>query len=519
MKNKLLIIIIATLGIISCSKDELNLYPITSVSSASFYNNETDFNQALVSAYVNLRTIAFTGIFMDEMRSDNTFFTIYAADRGTETSCEAMAEFFDNDRSSAEPNNPGNRYGNDYSGIAKVNTILSRLNGSDVIIAQAAKDGIVGQALFLRAYYYYDLVQHYGAVPLHLVEVINEAGAFLPRSSVDEVYNQIITDLTSAIPLLTVPATFPQTGRVTKGAAKMLLAYAYMSKPIREYAKAEVELIDITNMNYSLMADYADVFALTNKNKQESIFEVQYKIGATDNQQSDFIWRFIPKTTNSQVILGLKGTNLRGGLLSGGWNVPTQEMVDSYENGDLRLPVSVAVAEGTQTGEIFTTETVMSPVGYTPTPGKTYYYFVNKYLHPPYSVEWNTDDNWPVYRYSGALLLLAECLVNENKPGEALPYLNQVRRRAGLSDLSVATSDNVANEMRHELAFENHRWTDLIRIGKAVEVMNAKGTRMKALYGWLLPGTFNVTENRLIYAIPYREILINNKLSPNNPGY
>ncbi|MGV8133718.1 MAG: RagB/SusD family nutrient uptake outer membrane protein [Mangrovibacterium sp.] len=99
-----------------------------------------------------------------------------------------------------------------------------------------------------------------------------------------------------------------------------------------------------------------------------------------------------------------------------------------------------------------------------------------------------------------------------------LPYLNQVRVRAGLPLLTEANKENVAAEMRHELAFENHRWTDLIRNGNAIEIMNAKGVRMKALYGWLLPNTFNVTENRLIYAIPFREIQINSNLVQ-NPGY
>ena len=142
---------------------------------------------------------------------------------------------------------------------------------------------------------------------------------------------------------------------------------------------------------------------------------------------------------------------MRGSLSSGGWNVPTQELVDSYETGDLRLPASIAVAEGTQDGDAFTTEKVVSPVGYTPTPDKVFYYFINKYLHPPYAIEWNTDDNWPVYRYSGALLLLAECLVQQGKNGEALPYINQVRARAGLPDLANVTFEDVALEMRHEL--------------------------------------------------------------------
>jgi hypothetical protein len=123
-----------------------------------------------------------------------------------------------------------------------------------------------------------------------------------------------------------------------------------------------------------------------------------------------------------------------------------------------------------------------------------------------------------VYRYSGALLLLAECLIAEGKGAEALPYLNQVRARAGLPALAAATKDNVANEMRHELAFENHRWTDLIRNGMAVDLLKAKGQRLKALNGWLLPGTFNVTQDRLLYAIPFRELQINSKLTQ-NPGY
>ncbi|HYH55671.1 MAG TPA: RagB/SusD family nutrient uptake outer membrane protein, partial [Anseongella sp.] len=463
----------------------------------------------------NLRGIAFMGIYMDEMRSDNTFFTIYQADRGTARSAEAMAIFTDDAISSQEPNSPGNRYGNDYSGISKVNTILSRIEQAG--LPEGAKNSILGEALFLRAFYYFDLVQHYGGVPLHLEEVTSEDGAFLPRNSAEEVYAQIIADLSAAIPLLPVAETFPQSGRATRGAAKMLLAYAYMSKPAREYPKAEAELLDILSMNYSLLPDYADVFDPSNKNNRESIFEIQYKSG-NEGQQSDFIWRFIPKTTNTEAILGISGPNLRGGLASGGWNVPTREMVESYEAGDLRLPASIAVAEGTLDGEEFTTESVKSPVGYTPAPGKAHFYFINKYLHPPYSVEWNTNDNWPVYRYSGALLLLAECLVKQNKHSEALPHLNQVRNRAGLPPLAEATEENVADEMRHELAFENHRWTDLIRNGKAVEVLNAKGERMKALYGWLLPGSFNVTENRLLYAIPFREMQINSNLVQ-NPGY
>lgn len=191
-------------------------------------------------------------------------------------------------------------------------------------------------------------------------------------------------------------------------------------------------------------------------------------------------------------------------------------MIDSYESGDKLLNAFVAVAEGTLAGEQFTVEAVKDIVGYTPTAGKSYFYFVTKYYHPSYSQEFNTGDNFPIYRYSGALLLLAECLVDQNKAGEALPYLNQVRSRIGLAPLAEATEENVAKEMRHELAFENHRWTDLIRTGKAIEVLTQKGITMKQLHLWLLPSAFNITEDRLIYAFNYRELQINKNLVQNH---
>ena len=114
--------------------------------------------------------------------------------------------------------------------------------------------------------------------------------------------------------------------------------------------------------------------------------------------------------------------------------------------------------------------------------------------------------------------MLAESLVEQGKEAEALPYLNQVRERAGLKPLTVATKQNVSDEMRHELAFENHRWTDLIRTGQAVSVMNEYGKEMKRLYGWILPSAFNVTKERLIFAFNKRELEINDKLVQ-NPGY
>lgn len=511
-KLNLYIAAIGILSLASCSNSFLDLTDETTITSETFFKTTDHFEQALVASYTGMRNIALDGIFMDEMRSDNTFFTRYSGDRGPYNSTEKIALFFDDETVSWVPD----RYNNVYACIARVNTILNRLESSE--LTDEEKQTVRAEALFLRAFYYFDLVTHWGGGPLMLEEVTNEAEAFKAKSTVEEVYQQILSDVSEAITIgLPIPTTFPQSGRATMGAAKMLRAYVYMSQPNRNYPAAEQDLKDITNMHYELLDNYEDVFAKTNKNNQESIFEVQWIEDGSTDQYNTIPWRVIPKCSNNDFLMGIAGSNYAG--TSGGWCVPTEEMVQSYEDGDLRLDASIAVAEGvTDAAENFTCEAVKTISDYTPTEGKSYYYFIRKYYHPPYAYSLRADDNFPIYRYAGALLLLAENLVEQNKNAEALPYINQVRARAGLPALTEVTAEDVANEMRHELAFENHRWTDLIRTGKALETMSRFADDMRALYPWILPAEFDIKEERLVYAFPLREIQTNYLLEQ-NPGY
>ena len=511
-KLNLYIAAIGILSLTSCSNSFLDLTDETTITSETFFKTTDHFEQALVASYTGMRNIALDGIFMDEMRSDNTFFTRYSGDRGPYNSTEKIALFFDDETVSWAPD----RYNNVYACIARVNTILNRLESSE--LTDEEKQTVRAEALFLRAFYYFDLVTHWGGVPLMLEEVTNEAEAFKAKSTVEEVYQQILSDVSEAITIgLPIPTTFPQSGRATMGAAKMLRAYVYMSQPNRNYPAAEQDLKDITNMHYELLDNYEDVFAKTNKNNQESIFEVQWIEDGSTDQYNTIPWRVIPKCSNNDFLMGIAGSNYAG--TSGGWCVPTEEMVQSYEDGDLRLDASIAVAEGvTDAAENFTCEAVKTISDYTPTEGKSYYYFIRKYYHPPYAYSLRADDNFPIYRYAGALLLLAENLVEQNKNAEALPYINQVRARAGLPALTEVTAEDVANEMRHELAFENHRWTDLIRTGKALETMSRFADDMRALYPWILPAEFDIKEERLVYAFPLREIQTNYLLEQ-HPGY
>ncbi|MDR0758034.1 MAG: RagB/SusD family nutrient uptake outer membrane protein [Tannerella sp.] len=512
MKKIILFIAIAgILPFVSCSDSFLEIYPETSVSSNTFYKTPAHFEQALMGAYQRVRTMTANGMIMDEMRSDNAHFTRYSGDRGPYLTTEVIGLFLDDETTGNWINN---RYNELYSGISRVNTLLDRLDASELTDAEKTK--VRAEALFLRAFFYFDLATHWGPVPLMLHEVTNEEESFLPNSTVEAVYDQIIADVSESVTLGIPAATsFPQSGRATLGAAKVLRAYAYMSKPAREYAKAEQDLLDVTRMNYALEEDYADIYSLGNKNGKESIFEIQYLDG-DGGQHNDLTWRQIPKCSNNDLLMGIQAANYAG--TSGGWSVPTQEMIDSYEEGDRRLSASIAVAEGTDVQEQFTFERLAEPKGYTVPEEKAFRYFVKKYYHPPYNYASRTGDNFPVYRYGGVLLLLAECLVEQGKNAEALPYVNQVRARAGLPALTSVTKQQVSDEMRHELAFENHRWTDLIRTGQAVSVMTAFGERMKALDPQILPTAFQVTQERLVYAFQKRELEVNVNLVQ-NPGY
>ncbi|PGH39728.1 MAG: RagB/SusD family nutrient uptake outer membrane protein [Candidatus Nephrothrix sp. EaCA] len=509
-----LALLIALIIFSSCQKNFLELNPEGRINTENFYNSPVDFQQALTGAYVPLRDIANVAFFMDEMRSDNSRYDYDPKDRGG-IAYEQLADFLDNSQNGVI----GTRYAAAYNGISRCNVILDRLETISFTMAEADKKQITGEAKALRAHYYFDLVRHYGALPLHLHEVKSIAESRLRRTAVDTVYMQVIKDFSDALTLLKPPNKFPQSGRVTKGMAATELALAYMTR--KEWDKAIPLLQSVSAMGYALMDNYGDVFSLSNKNGIESIFEVQYKSG-TDGQSGPFIYRFVP-IRNTLVTLGLDYNNSLGG-----WNIPTEDIISNYENNDKRLNVSIGVVEGIiNKSADFTPTRVANFVGYNPTPGTTYRLFVKKYYHYPYTqvpsrTEYFAPENWPVFRFSDALLMLAESLNEKGRGGEALPYLNRVRARAGLADITAADQPTlralIAKERRTELAFENKRWLDLVRTGEAITTMTRYGNQAKRKFSYLLDASYDVTENRLIFAIPFREVQLNSLLTQ-NPGY
>lgn len=513
MKTRSIIIALFCLALTGCSDDYINLLPEDSIAPDEYFQTDEQLAQAVTAAYVPLRDLLVNDYFTSEMRSDNTHYQPAPSNRGTAIVYRENVADWNND---ANNNYVNAVYYHCYTGISRANIVLGRLPDAQ----NATEEGKAlaeGQAKFLRAFNYFKLVRLFGGVPLYLQEVTKAEEAFLPRASADEVYQQIIADATDAVALLPAPDGFPQNGQATKGSATILLADVYLT--LRRYAEAEGLLRTLPEMGYGLLDNYQDVFEPANKNSKESLFEVQYLEGtAVGTQPNPLPFHFMPRTANTVLITGDPSSNTTG---SGGWNKPTQDLIDSYEEGDTRLEASIAIAEGTYDAVYYMVISAVKSAGdYQPAPGTVGQPYIKKYLHPPFVAANNSNENWPVYRYAEALLMLAEVLNEQGKP--ALEPLNEVRMRAGLD--AVTTTDQaelraiILHERRVELAFENKRFHDLQRSPDGLAIMQAYAAKAKESYD-LLPATaFDIQEYKFLFPIPQPERGLNPDLEQ-NPGY
>ncbi|MFD1144497.1 RagB/SusD family nutrient uptake outer membrane protein [Larkinella insperata] len=482
----------------SCKDDFLVTTDPTRIGTDLFYKNETQFQQALSGVYGQLQQITSSAYIFQEFPSDNTTLDFNPLDRGGAAGWEAF-EFSTVNQGNGEISNIWNLY---YSALYNVNYTLEKLATSS--LDAGVKGPIEGQLKFLRAYFYFHLVQYFGDVVLVTSTLANPNQAFdLVRSPQADVWAQIEKDLKEAVALL--PATYPaaQVGRITKGAALGILGKVYLTQ--KKYTDAVSTLKEILPLGYSLNPAYADNFNPARKNGPESLLEIQYQGGNDLGEWSNFAYVFAPRLS-AGAITGFANT------APAGRNIPTNDLIAAYETGDLRKDVSLK-----------TSYTLNGTVVQMP--------YIIKYTYP-HTITGRTDNNWPVLRYADVLLMLAESINEATGPSaEAFDYLNQVRKRAGLAPKTgldkVALRDAIMKERRVELAFENQRWFDLRRTKTPAELaafMNAYGAKEKAKPTVDRGGiAFNAqdyvfTENEYYLPIPAPQILINAKLTQ-NPGY
>lgn len=452
--------------LLACSEDFTNLNPVSQRNVGGFYQTANDMNTAINAAYKGLQlggTYNQSFWIMQEMRTDNT-------DQGPDgTGLAAELTVIDNFSEIATSEIITAAYTDSYLGIARSNIVLDRIDA--ITMDQATKDRIKGEALFIRSLLFYNLAVSFGNIPMPLNEAKSaDEGRALPQVPAAELYKQVIADLQKAEAALPIKyASNADLGRATKGAAAALLGKVYLTTGDKASAATTLKRI-IDTYGYSLVPDYANLWGLANENNRESIFEVQFKGGGTGTGNT---------FTNSFSPLLRQTTGAYR-------NRPTQDMVNAYERGDDRFRKSMDTSYVNAQGALLTNT-------------RNDVRFITKYGRENAFNENDASNNFVVLRYADVLLMMAEAL---GESDAAYGYINQVRARAKLAPISAATPgtfvDKLLRERRVELAFENHRWADLLRFGKAAEKLQAQGKTP-----------------RLLYLIPQRELDINSSYKQN----
>lgn len=354
-----------------------------------------------------------------------------------------------------------------YSDVKNANEVLENVAKiqDPALDAGGRKNQILAEASGIRAYAYFNLVRNYGAVPLVLKTPANLAETQIKKSSVDDVYAQIIKDLEFAS--ANAKPTSADKWVFTQGVANALLAKVYASKTTPDWAKVN-QYADLVIANgYSLFNNYSGLFDAANKNNSEAIWEMSFD--------------------------GTRHGNWMPSIIVGtGWKrfvTPTNDLAKAFDDeGDVvRKNASINFRNVSSDGW---SDNFWS---------KSNYPFVNKYRDD------NKSDNY-ILRLSDIILLKAEAL-NELSGGgwaQSKVLVDQIRARVKLAGTPAADQASmrlaIEKERRLELAFEGHRWYDLLRTKRAITVMNAQ----KDGNGNSL--NYNVTEAKLLFPIPQVEI-------------
>lgn len=484
-KGLLILLLFVTWG---CQDQILDKQSPNEVTAANFYKTQDDAVAAINAVYDPLQ---YRGLFKNSYWSIGDI-TSDDADKGDGGKSDGPA-WWEFDLFDIKSTNSllADSWADSYTGIYRANIALEKIPGIEM--DDALKQRLLGEAKFLRGYYYFWLVRLFGDVPL-ITEPQKLGDLKVSRTDKAKVYELIIKDMSEAADVL--PEMYPDSekGRITAGAANGMLAKVYMWQQNWEKA-AEYSKKVIDSGVYDLLPNYADNFEEEFENGQESVFEVQFMKGGPNGawgNASDGSIQHVSIAPRNSGVPGLEGW---------GFDMPVQDLVDEFETGDPRLQATVLMAGSTiQGGKEYNPD--WSSTGYN----------ARKYLIKRDGFIGEGSDspvNYRVMRYSEVLLNYAEALNELGRTSEAYPYVNQVRERVGLSDLQTGMSqgefrDAVYHERRVELAFEGHRWWDLVRTGRAVDVMSAKGR--------------NIQDYNTIFPIPQSEIDVNPDLKQ-NPGY
>jgi hypothetical protein len=426
----------------------------------------------------------------------------------------------------ADPSGYGWAFSDYYEGVNRANQVLDNVPG--INMDTDLKNRILGQAYFLRGFYFFHLVNLFGNVALPTHPAKDPSQFFVKQSTPADGWNQVISDFTQAANLLPVSYASVtgldkgEIGRATKGAAMAYLGKALLFN--QRFAEAATQLKAVIDLGvYSLVPNYADNFKMGTPNNSESIFEIQFSraVGGSDPGWGGEPQPGWGKTEGRAVTYGARGFGFTDVQ-------PTQFLVNEFlvekttTNGiDPRLNAT-AYYNGpgvTLYGKSFATQ-------YAGSPNDLNDVFTAKYENgdgsqpDEFAVIWRSAINERVMRYADVLLMYAECLNETGQTANAYPYIQQVRTRANLPNLATTKPgmtqaqmrDQLAHERLLEFSLEGHRFDDLRRWGWLTDA-----TKL-ALLKTRDPEFNSFTPGRELYPIPQSEI-DNNPGFKQNPGY
>lgn len=480
MKNIVWLIMFSAATLLSCKKSFIEITPESSVSVDILYKTDKDFQDAINGGYNVLQTQyqnfwVFGDLPADDVSEDiPNHFDHVTFDQFTVTDRQPILV---------------STWRNYYNLISRVNAVLSNIEKADPSVVKN-KDRYIGEAKFMRALGYFDLVRIFGDVPMITTNVSVEESYKIGREKTDKIYTEvIIKDLLDAEAKLPTKYTGADVGRATKGAAKSILGKVYLTR--KDFVNAEAKLKEVTTLGYALLPNFKDLWNYTvNEHHSEYIFDIEYEEGIGEG--SPFTHTFAPSWTALTDLYGIKGgTPSNDGA-------PTPGLYAAFDPKDLRRGITVNYG--------ITINGTFTPIPTTSIQAAKS--FTTKYFTPVASTN-DSKANWKVIRYADVLLMLAEAMNENGKTTEALTYLNMVHTRAGLTAYSGLTQadarEKIFLERRFELFLEGQRWFDLVRTGRALSTMQSQGMK----------------SHMTVFPIPLTQIqIINNKnIFGQNPGY
>ncbi|WP_455621079.1 RagB/SusD family nutrient uptake outer membrane protein [Parabacteroides sp.] len=462
-----ILFLISGMFLVGCSGDLLDLNPETSNVLNNYYKDQAQLNQGVNAAYATLQyngQYKLANLVLGELPADNTWDEVPANDGGNYGQLDLFSMTSANTVIA-------DSWEHTYKGIQQCNVVLNRVDGIDM--PEADKGLVKGEMYFLRSLMYFNLVRIFGDVPLVTKETTDPNEFFgQERTGKSEVYDQIISDLVAAIPLL--PEKAAQLGRASRGAADALLGKIYLT--LGQYDNSLKYLLAVETLGYELLDNPDDIFDVENKGNKEILFDVQFKSGVNGNSEGGNTFQMF---SPSGSVSGAKGHNL-----------PTEEAYNLFEDTDKRKFAYFIVTDAgvLGTGKLKQTSETVADGG----------------------------SNIVVLRYADVLLMIAECYAEMGNIEKGNEYLNRIKSRAGISTVNIRAAsllkDEIALERRKELINEGHRWFDLVRTGKGVEVMNAY---FAATPGY---GGIKISEQNYVQPIPQVQIDTDSAIKQ-NPGY